>query len=387
MALPSPLKSEIGNRKTKIRRGGQPGNLNARTHGAYSLHSPSVNSILLHRLDELKGEVRSPSLPLHRLLAVALEQRDRLEARLDEASSLDEILVLLDLRFDLSAALSRLQCRIADVGIPRLDLLHEALSPLKYIRSELESRCISRDADSFFPVSATPAADPLSSNLPAAPHSFFQLFEESTINSPSFLTAAQCLVLAPLIPADPVLDHVYGEPPALIAANRWNFVEEASHSLAASAALEKYRRLTQPSVINEIPAKPAGSKRGRPFNSPLPLLDGIFWKLATGRGWSDLPSAYPPSRICQLCYRRLFRSGRLYTLLLALYDDYSRRSSVDPASLVRKGRLSLDSRSRAVLSPGAPDTWEARTSLLFLQLAHAAHRSLKKLARNGIIFP
>ncbi|HVT48724.1 MAG TPA: transposase, partial [Vicinamibacterales bacterium] len=34
--------------------------------------------------------------------------------------------------------------------------------------------------------------------------------------------------------------------------------------------------------------------RGRPFQDPRAVLNGVLWILRTGAPWKDLPARYPP---------------------------------------------------------------------------------------------
>jgi transposase len=389
------------------RRGGQPGNLNARAHGLHSLLAPSPHSAFLSNLHELQDEAQFPTLPLDRILASAVEQRDRLEVRLAHADDDREFLALLEISFKTSAVIDRILRQIAAATRPYADLLRQALSPLELIQSSFHHRGITRDADSFFstfekstlnsldfPVSGPPSSifREASQKDGSLSHSFSPTFEKSTLNlvgpssalgPPSLLTSSQWSILAPLIPPDPQLDHMHGEPPALIAASRWRFTVEVPGPLASFEALEEYRRLTPASVLHEQPAAARRSERGRPSASPRALLDGIFWKLANARGWGDLPPDFPSWRTCQEYYRRLFNSGRLYTLLLALYDHLRMCSGTDPALLVEQGQLTLDPRGKVVPAAAGPLDWQVHTSLLFLQLAHASAARRSRTAPPG----
>src|SRR5512143_404812 len=130
-------------------RGGQPGNLNARTHGVYSRLSPSPHSLFLSGLHDLRQGSRAPAAPLERLLASAVEQQRQLDARLEGAHDDREYLALLEISFKTSAVISRILLQIAAETRPQADLYREALSPLRLIRSAFEKRGITRDADSF----------------------------------------------------------------------------------------------------------------------------------------------------------------------------------------------------------------------------------------------
>ena len=107
--------------------------------------------------------------------------------------------------------------------------------------------------------------------------------------------------------------------------------------------------------------------RGRPPASPLPLLDAIFWKIAYHARWQDLPAGSPP--ICRRYFTRLYRSGRLFTLYTALYQDLLTRGRIDLTVLVDQGCFTIAGNGLA-LRPDLDETWQLRTALLILQLAH-----------------
>ena len=109
-----------------------------------------------------------------------------------------------------------------------------------------------------------------------------------------------------------------------------------------------------------------GRGRGRPPAGPLEMLDAIFWKTAHHARWQDLPVGYPSMFTCRRYYRRLFRSGRLFTLYRALYKDLHTRGQVDLAALVAQDCFEIKENTVAI-SPGIEETWQMRTALLFMQ--------------------
>jgi hypothetical protein len=65
-------------------------------------------------------------------------------------------------------------------------------------------------------------------------------------------------------------------------------------------------------------------------------------------------------------YRRLFRSGRLATLYIALYNHLVTSGYGDLMDFVDKGCFSIR-QNKVVLAPGIGNSWQLRTALLFLQ--------------------
>jgi hypothetical protein len=108
------------------------------------------------------------------------------------------------------------------------------------------------------------------------------------------------------------------------------------------------------------------------------LLDAIFWKLATGQPWHALPLGFPPMRACRKYYHRLYLSGRLYTLLLALYNHLRSEAAIDLPGLLQAGVFTTTPAQKIALSPAAPPTWENYTALLFMQLARLAYTRLQR---------
>ena len=192
------------------------------------------------------------------------------------------------------------------------------------------------------------------------------------------LTDSQWAVLAPLIPPDPHLDWLIGEPTVIIAANCWGFTQYYfTGEFNDFVIMQEYHRVLQrfPALYSGSPHLPSANRkgRGRPRTSPRALLDAIFWKLATGQPWHALPSGFPPLALCRKYYRRLFLSGRLYTLLLALYNHMRLEASIDLTALMEAGVFTTTPSQKIALSPKAPPTWENYTALLFMQLARSAY--------------
>ena len=130
---------------------------------------------------------------------------------------------------------------------------------------------------------------------------------------------------------------------------------------------------------SEIDDRRSSLKRGRPPASPRPLLEAIFWRAAHHARWQDLPSGSPPMLTCRRYYRRLFLSGRLFTIYKALYQDFLARSGADLAAFVQQGYFAVSSR-RIVLAPGLPDSWQIRTAYLFMQMSQ---QNLGRLQRTS----
>jgi hypothetical protein len=124
------------------------------------------------------------------------------------------------------------------------------------------------------------------------------------------------------------------------------------------------------------PSNPTG-RRGRPPVDPRELLDAVFWKFAHHARWQDLPTGVPSMLSCRRYYRRLFLSGRLSTLYSALYKDLLTRGKVDLPAMVKQGSITV-SGNKVSLRLDLDETWQMRTSLLFIQQGFQVLRRLQR---------
>ena len=116
-----------------------------------------------------------------------------------------------------------------------------------------------------------------------------------------------------------------------------------------------------------LPPPERRSSRGRPNADPRALLDAVFWKIAHHARWQDLPAFYPPMLTCRRYYRRLYRSGRLATLYIALFNHLVTSGYGDLLDFVDRGCFSIR-QNKVVLAPGIGNSWQLHTALLFLQV-------------------
>jgi len=381
MAVPAPNPSrnknlsapKRGNPPAKKKRGGQPGNQNARKQGDYSLHQPSDLGRLRIQIKFLQHRLRRTPASARRVLAESKrlwKELEGLEAQDGATLGTDRLAMqLINLRkavtFDVSALLRKRALA---------DLAHD---PFGWFEVDIRSRGIERDADSFFFVSEKSARNsPLSQFLPASTSPQKPAFWDAA-GVPAFatsLTDEQWDLLAPLIPPDPFMDWLLGEPPVLIAANRWKFTRHEAGEFSDFVAMQDYYQALQRFPALLVPPHPAAKRRGRPRSeeSPRALLDAILWRLSTGRTWKELPQEFPSARKCARYYRRLFLSGRLYTLLYALYQHLRLEALVDIRDLADQGLFTTTPSQHITLAPGVPPTWQNYTALLFMQLARDA---------------
>jgi len=377
----SPVFLPIGKRK----RGGQSGNQNARKVGAFSVYHPGPLRKVRLRFKALTESFASGALSPNE----TINQTRSLHKKFIYDVSLPTI------KFKLK--MSRFVNHIASASIPII-LRQRALEtiahdPFDFFERGYKDQGLGRDADSFFPVSKLSAR-----NSPSSP---FQRDGRSEIlPSPlgggvgfaTNLTDEQWAVLAPLIPPNPRGDWLTGQPPVIIAANRWGFTRyDPTGEFNDFVIMQNYHQVLQRFPALMTPAQQPAKKRGRPRNQPISpraLLDAIFWKLATGHTWDALPLDFPPMRQCRKYYRRLFGSGRFYTLLLALYNHMRLEADTDPRFLLEAGVFTTTPGQNIALSPGALPTWQNYTALLFMQLAREAYSRFKRIQKQqNPLFP
>lgn len=339
------------------KRGGQPGNRNARKHGLYAAGSPHNLPGILAQARRIQHDMLTGA-PSSQIETRLKRLRLSLHNTLDDSSDFNILIPLIQI--DRRLANLALHVWMPDIHLAMQRCLLERLAsdPMDDIRCGFFRKGIRRDADSFSFVSKKTAQN---SQIPL-----------DHPDLPSNLTGPQWEVLEPLLPPDPRLDWLLGQPPLPVAANRWGLLHlPPGESLDPARILPEHNRILQrfPGLLGPPPEPPPASRPGRPRTSPRVLLDAIFWKLAADHPWDELPPFFPPVRVCQRYYRRLFRSGRLYTLLLALHQHLTLTSGVDLPLLVRQGLFTLAPGTKVALAPGAPFTWQNHTALLFLQLA------------------
>jgi transposase len=383
MTLPSPRPTPKPSRppQTKRRRGGQPGNQNARKTGVFSIKRPAP-------LGMIRLQVKSITNPCRLASSAALDETQAVLEQLDgylDSSDVDQVLAA----HMLVMKVVKLRQGIYDMFTP-LILKQRALEsiardPLGWFESTCRYDGISRDADSFFPVLKLSARNSRLGRLSLS----WQGRKGLPPNHPNYatnLTDEQWALIAPLIPPPGSdLDWFTGQPPVLIAANRWGFTRHTPGSdFADWEVMQRYNEVIQnfPALLDppRLPAK----KRGRPRSevAPRAMLDAVFWKLATGRNWDELPYGFPSMRLCRKYYRRLYRSGRLYTILLALYDHLRLEAGVDTLTLLEQGVFTTTPGQNIALSPGVPPTWQNYTALLFMQLAREAWSRMDRIERR-----
>jgi transposase len=306
-------------------RGGQPSNRNALKHGLFARKNPTPLTHLPDSIRTSQNGLESVPTILNQAILTLREHIATLFESLQQSTGFHSILAgqrpilrLLGLFISAQKALARHQQ-------PLRQLQLVASHALDLIRYDFHSSGITRDADSFR------EKNKLSDlNSPTTRKDFFS--SNSSFPSP-FLTSRQWEVLEPLIPP-------------------------SGNTLPSPSGKGSGVRLT-----------------GRPAADPFPLLNAIFWKFAHHARWQDLPTGSPPMLTCRRYYRRLFLSGRLYSLYSALYKDFLSNFNADLPSLVDQGCFLIDGNA-LVLRPGLDETWQLRTALLFMQQAWQVSRRI-----------
>jgi transposase len=69
--------------------------------------------------------------------------------------------------------------------------------------------------------------------------------------------------------------------------------------------------------------------RGRPWQDPREVLNGVLWVLGTGAQWRELPNKYPPYQTCHRRFQQWVREGKLERILRVLAEELQRRGKLD----------------------------------------------------------
>jgi hypothetical protein len=318
------------------RRGAQPLNHNALRHGLYARANPTpLTHFLITFQATLPGLEKIPRLLQTAILDVRL-QIVRIFSSPPPTKEFRRFLSWHRSILHLMAYFIRLQKSLFRLQQPQRSLQLVAVHALALIRHDFRSNGITRDAYSFRENKQLSDFNSLPEyNLPPA----------STL---LFLTPRQCRLLAPLLPSFSGEEH--GKPPSGV----------------GFSPLPLGDGLGVRSGAPEVLPSDMGVGPGRPPADPMPLLDAILWKLAHHSHWQDLPPSSPPMLTCRRYYRRLYLSGRLLTLISALFKDFLSTSGTDLPTLVSQGYFMI-SGNRLVLQPDLEEKWQARTALLFMQ--------------------
>lgn len=294
------------------RRGAQPSNRNALKHGIFARRNPTPLTQLVNAIPfSQPGLERIPEVLNQAVLAIR-QQIARLFASSPEGADLRSVLAWHRPILRLLGLFIRTKKALARLQQPQLQLQFVAAHALALIRYDFRENGITRDAYSFRE----------KNNLSDLKRSRENFFASPSDSPPFFLTCHQSELLEPLIP---------------------------------------------------IPDR--ADSRGRPLAHPRPLLDAIFWKIAYHARWQDLPPGSPPMLTCRRYYRRLFLSGRLFTLYSSLYKDFLRSAKTDLPGLVNQNCFSISGNILVVRSC-LEETWQLRTALLFMQPAWQVSRQI-----------
>ncbi len=291
--------------KVPRRRGAQPSNRNALTHGFYAARNQTPLTRFLSSFANFWQilEKRPPAFN-----QAVLELQQKIQEALQISEKVEDLRSILAWQKTLLKIINS----VAQLKTVRFmqqrsfrDLVFVAQHAIALVRYDFRSFGITRDADSFRVVSEKSDFNSLA-------------FRESLCAFRSdppypFITPRQWAVLEPLLP----------------------------------------------------PSNPTG-RRGRPPVDPRELLDAVFWKFAHHARWQDLPTGVPSLLTCRRYYRRLFLSGRLSTLYSALYKDLLTRGKVDLPAMVKQGRFTVTG-NKVSLRLDLDETWQMRSSLLFIQ--------------------
>ncbi len=68
--------------------------------------------------------------------------------------------------------------------------------------------------------------------------------------------------------------------------------------------------------------------RGRPWQDPRGVLNGILWVLGTGAPGRELPKKYPPYQTCHRRFQQWVREGKLEDILRVLTQELHARGKL-----------------------------------------------------------
>jgi len=124
----------------------------------------------------------------------------------------------------------------------------------------------------------------------------------------------------------------------------------------------------EPLIPEEERAKEA--RRGRPWQDPRGVLNGVLWILRTGAPWQDLPERYPPYQTCHRRFQKWVTEGVMEHILQELAHDLKERGDLDLSEcfidgtfvVAKKGGQGWERPSGAKVRR----SWQWQTALVFL---------------------
>jgi len=106
--------------------------------------------------------------------------------------------------------------------------------------------------------------------------------------------------------------------------------------------------------------------RGRPWQDPRAVLNGILWVLGTGAQWRELPKKYPPYQTCHRRFQQWVRTGTLEHSLRVLAEELQARGKLDWEEAFIDA--SFTGAKKGASRSGPPDAAKGRKSSLSLML-------------------
>jgi len=102
--------------------------------------------------------------------------------------------------------------------------------------------------------------------------------------------------------------------------------------------------------------------RGRPWQDPRAVLNGILWVLGTGAQWRELPKKYPPYQTCHRRFQQWVRAGTLEHILRVLAEELQARGKLDLEEAFIDA--SFTGAKKGASRSGLPDAAKGRKSSL-----------------------
>ena len=118
------------------------------------------------------------------------------------------------------------------------------------------------------------------------------------------------------------------------------------------------------------------ARRGRPWQDPRAVLNGVLWIMRTGAPWADLPDRYPPYQTCHRRFQQWVRAGTWRRILRTLAADLATRGGFDLREGFIDGAFARAKKGAPASAPPSmargPRSWQWQTALVFLSPSTSA---------------
>lgn len=140
-------------------------------------------------------------------------------------------------------------------------------------------------------------------------------------------------------------------------------------------------------LLPPLPRRADG--RGRPWNDPRRILDGILWVLVSGARWKDMPDRYPPYQTCHRWFQGWVKNGVLERAIQAIAAELEDRGGIDLSECFIDGTFSPakkgGSRSGRRSEEKAPRSWPS--SIVRDSLSPSTLQALRRMRASWSTTP